>query len=204
MTLPLGMAGDAAIGAGRLWVIVGPHGPDVQGENRVAVLDFRTSQIDTLPLGESATAIAYGEDTVWIGTYGGGGGEPDDTRLEAIRAGHSKVLHTVLEKHGADWGPLSIAVGDRAVWVVTYSTRQLFKINPITLQIEHRLDLSAEQPGSVTVGAGGVWLTGAHSVIKIDPRTDTVVHTYPINTGYTCAVAATSTTLWLAVDGRGC
>jgi DNA-binding SARP family transcriptional activator/DNA-binding beta-propeller fold protein YncE len=205
LTLPLGMAGDEVVGAGRLWVIVGPHGPDVQGETRVVVLDFRTSQLNTLPLGEHATAIAYGDDTVWIGTYGGGGGgEPDDSRLEAIRAGHSNVLHTVLEKHGADWGPLSIAVGDQAVWVVTYSTRQLFKINPITLQIEHRLDLSAEQPGSVTVGAGAVWVTGAHSVIKIDPRTDTALHTYPINTGYPCAIAATSTTLWLAVDGRPC
>jgi streptogramin lyase len=125
-------------------------------------------------------------------------------RLEAIRAGQSKPIKTVLEKHGAGWGPLSIAVGDGAVWVVTYSSRQLFKIDPITLQIEHRLDLSAEKPGSVAVGAGAVWVTGDHSITKIDPRKDEVIHTYPIRVGFTCAVAATSTTLWLAVDGRSC
>jgi DNA-binding SARP family transcriptional activator len=203
LTLPLLMAGDEAIGAGRLWVIVGPHGP-IPGDNRLAVLNFRTPDLTVRHLDEHATAIAYGDDTVWIGTYGGGEGKPDDSRLEAIRAGHSEVLHTILEKHRAKWGPLSIAVGARAVWVVTFSSRQLFKINPITLQIEHRLTLSAERPGSVTAGAGGVWVTGTHSVTKIDPRTDTVVHTYPINAGYPCAIAATSTTLWLAVDGRPC
>ena len=203
VALPLKMAGNEAIGAHRLWVIAGPHGP-LPGDNRLAVLNVQTLELTSLSLDEHATAIAYGDDTVWVGTYGGGGGTPDDSRLEGIRAGQSEPLKTVLEKHGADWGPLSIAVGDGAVWVVTYSTRQLFKINPITGQIEHRLDLSAEQAGSVAVGAGAVWAVGAHSIIKINPRTDRVIHTYPIRVGFTCGVAATATTLWLAVDGRGC
>jgi DNA-binding SARP family transcriptional activator/streptogramin lyase len=200
--LPLPMAGNEAIGANRLWVITGPHG-SLPGDNRVAVMSLRTLQPTTLRLHGHATAIAYGDDTVWVGTYGGVDG-PDDSRLEAIRAGQSKPLETVLEKHGAEWGPLSIAVGDGAVWVTTYSSRQLFKINPITLQIEHRLDLSAEQAGSVAVGAGAVWVSGAHSITKINPRSDRIIHTYPIGTGFTCAVAATATALWLAVDGRPC
>jgi streptogramin lyase len=202
ITLPLPMAGNEAIGANRLWVITGPHGP-LPGDNRVAVINLRTLQPTTLRLHGHATAIAYGDDTVWVGTYGGGD-VSDDSRLEAIRAGQSKPLETVLEKHGAEWGPLSIAVGDGAVWVTTYSSRQLFKINPITLQIEHRLDLSAEQAGSVAVGAGAVWVTGAHSITKVNPRADTIIRTYPIAVGFPCAVAATSTSLWLAVDGRSC
>ena len=206
MPLPLPMAGFEALVADRLWIITGPHGP-MPGDNRVAVVNLRTFQATALKLDERATAIAYGYDTVWIGTYGGptfDGHTPDDSRLEAIRAGQSKPIKTVLERHGAGWGPLSIAVGDGAVWVVTYSSRQLFKINPITLQIEHRLDLSAEKPGSVAVGAGAVWTTGAHSITKIDPHTDTIIHTYPIRVGFPCAIAATSTTLWLAVDSRSC
>ncbi len=204
--LALRMAGFETVGADRLWVISGPHGP-VARDHRLAIVDLRTSQLSDLRLDERATAIAYGYRTVWIGTYGGpnfGGHSPDDSRLEAIRAGRSKTLETVLEKHGADWGPLSIAVGDGAVWVVTYSSRQLFKIDPITLQIDHRLDLSTEQVGSVAVGAGAVWATGAHSIIKIDPRKDKIIRTFPIRVGFPCAVAATSTTLWLAVDGRPC
>lgn len=214
MRLPLPMAGWEAVGTDRLWVISGPHGP-LSGDNRLAVVNVRTFERTALKLDERATAIAYGYRTVWVGTYGGpnfGGNRPDDSRLEAIRAGQleairtgrSEPLETVLEKHGADWGPLSIAVGDGAVWVVTGSSHQLFKIDPITLQVDHRLDLSAQEPGSVAVGAGAVWITGAHSVIKIDPRTDTIIHTYPIGVGFPCDIAATSTTLWVAVDGRAC
>ena len=213
--LPLQMAGNEAIGADRLWVISGPHGP-INRDNRLAVIELSAPASPiALKLDERATAIAYGYHTVWIGTYGGpnyGGNRPDDSRveairdgqLEAIRTGRSKPLEAVLEKHGADWGPLSIAVGDGAVWVVSYSSRQLFKIDPMTLQIEHRLNLSSEQAGSVAVGAGAVWVTGDHSVTKIDPQTDTIIHTYPIRVGYTCGIAATSTTVWLAIDGRAC
>jgi DNA-binding SARP family transcriptional activator/DNA-binding beta-propeller fold protein YncE len=209
MTLPLKMAGWEALGADRIWVIVGPHGPMKRGEDeRLAVVDLRTHKSAVLELNERATAIDFGYRTFWIGTYGGpayGGHSPDDSRLEAIRLGQTKPSgETVLEKHGVDWGPLSIAVGDGAVWVVTYSTHHLFKIDPITLQIEHRLDLSAEKGGSVAVGAGAVWVTGDHSVIKIDPRTGRIIRTFHIGVGFTCDVAATSTTLWLAVDGRSC
>jgi streptogramin lyase len=213
--LPLRMAGSETIGAGRLWVISGPHGP-IERDNRLAVVDLSAPASPmAVTLDERATAVAYGYHTLWVGTYGGpnyGGTRADDSRLEAIRdgqlelikAGRSKPLETVLEKHGVVWGPLSIAVGDGAVWVTTYATRQLFKIDPITLRIEHRLDLSAQHGGSVAVGAGAVWVTGDHSVIKIDPHTDTIIHTYPIPVGYTCALAATPATLWLAVDGRPC
>jgi DNA-binding SARP family transcriptional activator/DNA-binding beta-propeller fold protein YncE len=210
MPLPLPLAGFEALGGSYLWVIVGPHGPSPR-DNRLAVVSLSTLQRTALKLDEHATAIASGYHTVWIGTYGFGGHGRDDSRLEAIRAGQlkairtgrSKPLETVLEKHGADWGPFSIAVGYGAVWVVT-SSHQLFKIDPITLRIDHRFDLSAEEPGSVAVGAGAVWTTGAHSVTKIDPHTDTIIHTYPIPVGFPCAIAATSTTLWLAVDGRPC
>jgi class 3 adenylate cyclase len=213
MELPLPMAGFEANGAGHLWVIVGGHGP-LPGDNKLAVVDPRTSQITALNLDESAVSIAHGYDTLWLGTYGAGGygnSNPrmykDDIRLEAIRdgkleaieAGRSKPLETVLQKHGASWGPGSIATGDGAVWVM--APGQLFKINPITLQIEHRLDLAA---GSVAVGAGAVWAAGHHSVIKIDPRTDTVIHEYPVHRGFACALAATSTSLWLAVGSRPC
>jgi len=205
MTLPLKMAGLEALGADRLWVITGPHGP-LPLDNSVAVVNLHTLLTTSLKLDERATAVAYGYHTLWVGTYGGpnfGGYRPDDSRLEAIRAGQP-TIEKILERHGAFWGPVSIAIGDGAVWVVTYSSRQLFKIDPITLKIERRLNLSAEQGSSVAVGAGAVWAIGADSITKIAPRTDTIIHTYRIAAGFPCAVAATSATLWLAVDGRSC
>jgi streptogramin lyase len=201
--LPLPMAGLEALGGGYLWAIVGPHGP-LPGDNRVAVVNLRTRQASTLKLDESATSVAYGYETAWIGTYGGGTysrATVEDARIEAFRAGSSKPEKVILDKNGADWGPFSIAVGDGAVWVVT-SSHQLFKIDPITLRIHHRLDLSPEEPSSVAVGAGAVWTTGAHSVTKIDPHTDTIIHTYPIRVGFPCVIAATSTALWLLLTHR--
>jgi hypothetical protein len=134
MSLPLPMAGLEALGADRLWVITGPHGP-LPGDNRLAVVDLRTFRPAAIHLDERATAVAYGYDTVWVGTYGGpnfGGHRPDDSRLEAIRAGQSKPIgETVLEKHGAEWGPLSIAVGDGDVWAVTYSSANSSKSIPL-------------------------------------------------------------------------
>jgi DNA-binding SARP family transcriptional activator/streptogramin lyase len=213
MTLPLPMAGYEATGADQLWVIVGGHGP-LPWDNKLAVVDPHTLQITPLKLDESATVVAYGYHTVWVGTYGAGGYAAshirkykDDIRLEAIRdgqleairTGRARPLETVLQKHGVNWGPVWIATGDGAVWVT--GAGKLFKINPITLQIEHKLELGAM---SVAVGAGAVWAAGFHSVTKINPRTDTVIHTYPIRAGNTCSVAATATTLWLAVDAHNC
>jgi DNA-binding SARP family transcriptional activator len=201
---PLPMAGFEAIGGGHVWVIVGGHGP-LAGDNRVAVVDVDTDQVSVLHLDESATSVAYGYDTAWVGTYGGGQstyGQPDDNRIEAFRAGHSKPDDIVLDKHGANWGPVSIAVGDGAVWALTCcnSGEHLLKINPITLHIQRTVDLSGVVPDGVAVGAGGVWTINDHSVTKIDPRTDKIIRTFPLVSGYAgqlCGIAATRRELWV-------
>jgi hypothetical protein len=199
------MAGFEAIGGGHVWVVVGFHGPLV-GDNRVAVVNVKTDEVSVLHLDESATAVAYGYDTVWIGTYGAGEstyGQPDDSRIEAFRAGHSKPAKIVLRKHGANWGPVSIAVGDGAVWALTQGTsgNRLWKINPITLRVVRSIDLSAMAADAVAVGAGGVWTVNDHSVTKIDPRTEKIIRTFPLvsgNAGQLCGIAATRRELWVS------
>jgi DNA-binding SARP family transcriptional activator/streptogramin lyase len=200
---PLPMAGLEAVGGGHVWVIVGFHGP-LPGDNRVAVVNSLTERVSVLRLDESATAVAYGYDSAWIGTYGlNGPSYKDDSELEVFRAGQSKPEKVVLDKHGARWGPVSIAVGDGAVWVVTYhdSGNQLLKINPITLRVAHRLDLSRLNPGSVAVGAGGVWTINDHAVTKIDPHTMKIIRTFPLTSGKVgqlCGIAATRRELWVS------
>jgi DNA-binding SARP family transcriptional activator len=206
--VPLPYAGLEALGGDHLWVIVGDHGP-VSGDNRVAVIDVRDDQFSVLHLDESATAVAYGYDTAWVGTYGLNVGPTDDSRIEAFRAGHTKPAKIVLDRHGAFWGPVSIAVGDGAVWALTCCEpgRHLLKINPITLHITHRLDLTAEKSDTVVVGAGGVWASSGdgHNITKIDPRTDKIIRTFPFSgkTRTPCVIAATPTTLWATFGGCG-
>jgi DNA-binding SARP family transcriptional activator/streptogramin lyase len=195
---PLPMAGLEAFGSNHVWVIVGFHGP-LSGDNRVAVIDVLSQSVaKILHLDESATSIAYGYDTAWIGTYGLNVGQTDDSEIEAFRVGQSKPRKIVLEKTGARWGPLSIAAGEGAVWAITYSSHQLVEIDPITLRVVWRRNLPGY--GSVVVGAGGVWLGSDHSVSMMDPHTHRIVRTFQLvrgRVGQLCGMAATPRELWV-------
>lgn len=209
---PLPMAGLEASGGGQVWIIVGFHGP-LKRDNRVAVVNTLTNHVAVLHLDESATAVAYGYDTAWIGTYGAGGYATvhfakyhDDSRLEVFRSGQSKPKEIVLDRHGATWGPLSIAVGGGAVWVITYASHQLVKINPITLDIVSRRHLPGSY-GGVAVGAGGVWISGDHSVSKVDPETLKIIRTFTLvrgHVGQLCGIAATRRQLWVSSGDVSC
>ena len=208
---PLPMAGYEALGGGSVWVIVGFHGP-LPRDNHVAVVNLFTDKASIVKLDESATSIAYGYNTAWIGTYGLGSAHiRDDSEIQAFRPGQSKPSRIVLARHAAYWGPVAIAVGDGAVWALTCcstaSGNQLLKINPSTLRIVRRLDLSSMYPAgrvltNVAVGAGGVWLVGDHfhSVIKINPRTDKISRKFTLvrgKVGQLCGIAATRRELWV-------
>jgi DNA-binding SARP family transcriptional activator len=206
--LPLPMAGYEALGAGYLWVIVGGHGP-LPGDDRVALIDLGTGQIASVRhLHHSATSIAFGYGSAWIGTYTRGA----NSWLEAIRAGAVKPTKVALQTH-ANWGPTWIAVGEGAVWVLMGS--ELFEVDPQTLQVLHRLDLSAEQPGVVAAGADAVWVTGgigggnsvkANSITKIDPRTAQIISITPLadRTRVTCGMAVTPSAVWVTLGNSSC
>jgi len=206
--LPLPMAGYEAAGGGYVWVIVGGHGP-LTGDDRVALVDLSTNQVASVrSLHESATYIAFGYGSAWIGTYTRGG----NSWLEAMRAGDSKPTKVALQRN-ANWGPTWIAVGEGAVWA--FAPPDLFEIDPQTLQVVHTLDLTAEQHGAVAVGGGAVWTTGgiaggntllANSVTKIDPHSDRIIRTYPLGnrTAVTCGIAATPSAIWVTLGNTHC
>jgi DNA-binding SARP family transcriptional activator len=217
---PLPYAGEEAIGGGNLWVIVGEHGP-IPGDNRVAVVDLRTDHVSVLHLDESATTIAFAYGAAWIGTYGASiPPYRDDSELEVFRPGDTKPTKIVLQAHRANWGPTWIGASGGVLWALTCSPRcglsnpviTLMKIDPQTLKILKRRDLSASPPGSVTVGAGGIWTAnngtdrGNNSISELDPRTLKTVRTFPFagKTREICEMAATRTALWVSVGGRYC
>ena len=205
--LPLPMAGYEALGAGFLWVIVGGHGP-LPGDDRLVLVDLRTNHVASVQrLHHSTTSIAFGDGSAWIGTYK----EGVATWLEAIRAGDSRVRRVRLTSGSSvKWGPARIAVGDGGVWTVVGG--ELFDVDPQTLQVVHRLDLSAEQVGDVAVGAGAVWATGGiaglgNSVTKIDARTAHIIRTFPAlgtETRVTCGIAATTDAVWVTLGNKHC
>jgi len=217
---PLPYAGEEALGGGHLWVIVGEHGP-IAGDNRVAVVDLRTDHVSVLRLRESATSIAFAYGSAWIGTYGASiPPYTDDSELEVFRPGDTKPTKIVLQTHRANWGPTWIGASDGVLWALTCSPRcglsnpviTLMKIDPQTLKILNRRDLSASPPGSVTVGAGGIWTAnngtdnGNNTISELDPRTLKTVRTFPFagKTREICEMKATRTALWVTVGTRYC
>jgi DNA-binding SARP family transcriptional activator len=219
---PLPYAGEEAIGGGHVWVIVGEHGP-IPGDKRVAVLDVATDQVSVLHLDESATSIEFAYGLFWIGTYGhfppGGTLKPadvppDDNGLEVFRPGDAKPTKIVLLRHGANWGPPWIGAGDGYIWALNCSPNcgtipviTLLKIDPETLKVVQRRDLSASNPGSMAVGAGAIWAANNDSTIsEIDPRTMKTVRTFPFGgkRRQICEMAATRTALWVSVGTSTC
>jgi len=65
---------------------------------------------------------------------------------------------------------------------------------------------SVEQPDfHVAVGAGAVWkVNDTHSVTKIDPRTDRIIRTLRLGARNPCGIAATATTVWVAIGDAAC
>ena len=196
--VPLTRTGAEAFGGGYLWVIPGP----ISAGNRVALIDVRHRRFHSaIPLDRETTAIAYGYGSAWIGTYDG-----STAWLSRVRPGSNRPESLGLEA-GDGAGPLAVAVGEGSVWVVT-SSGNLLRVDPKTLEIIHRIPMSAEQPMLLAVGAGSVW-TANHTgwgVSRIDPRSNQVVHTFPLGSyrAIPCGIAAIHGSVFVTFGDSRC
>jgi DNA-binding SARP family transcriptional activator/streptogramin lyase len=200
--VPLTRTGAEAVGGGYLWVIPGPLGTG----NRVALIDVRHRRFhSTIPVGvdRQTTAIAYGYGAAWIGSY-----EPRHSTawLSRVRPGSNGPESLALET-GDGAGPLAVAVGDGSVWVVT-SRGNLLGIDPKDLQITHRIEMSAEQPTLLAVGAGSVWTANHknYDVSQVDPDRNKVVRTIPLGSysAIPCGIAAIRDAVYVTFGETTC
>jgi DNA-binding SARP family transcriptional activator/streptogramin lyase len=198
--VPLTRTGAEAVGGGYLWVIPGP----ISAGNRVALIDVRHRRFhSTIPLGRQTTAIAYGYGSAWIGTYDPG---HSTAWLSRVRPGSDRPESLGLET-GDGAGPLAVAFGEGSVWVVT-SRGSLLRIDPRTLSVVHRIDMSAEQPTLLAVGAGSVWTANhiGYSVSQIDSRSNKIVRTIPLGSysAIPCGIAATHDRVFVTFGETTC
>jgi DNA-binding SARP family transcriptional activator len=195
-------AGAEAVGGGSLWVI--PVGTG----NRVAQINVRKPQLQStvsVGLGLQTTAIAYGYDSAWVGTYDPRHG--GTAYLTRVRPGSAQPPSVQLETEDGE-GPLAVAVGEGSVWVIT-STGHLLAVDPKTLTITHHIPMSKLQPEWVAVGAGSVWTANLHryNVSQIDPHTNKIVHTTPPLGRYDavpCGIAATHGAVYVTFGESTC
>jgi DNA-binding SARP family transcriptional activator len=219
--------GYEALGGGYLWTVVGPY--TFPGEDdRLSVIDpVSNVVVDSVRLGHATTALAFGDGTAWVGVgmdaAPGSGPAFGAGWLYAIRTGGDEMAQPFLDRHplrrlletGDTWGPVGIAVGERAVWVLTCGIcnlgpkpypvhRMLLKIDPDTLQVLKRIPLDRETD-YLAVGAGAVWLTAEKDrfVWQLDPTTGRVLRAIPLRKkgAHTCGMAATSKAVWVTIGG---
>jgi DNA-binding SARP family transcriptional activator len=218
--------GYEALGGGYLWTVVGPY--SLAGEDdRLTVIDpVNNVVVDSVRLGHATTALAYGDGTTWVGAWMAGTSGPSYGAgwLYAIRTGGDELGQLSLDRHplrrlletGDTWGPVAIAVGEGAVWVLTCGIcnlgpkpypahRMLLKIDPDTLQVLKRIPLD-RATDYLAVGAGAVWLTAAKDrfVWQLDPTTGRIRRAIPLrkkNGAHTCAITATPNAVWVTIGG---
>jgi DNA-binding beta-propeller fold protein YncE len=93
------------------------------------------------------------------------------------------------------------------VWIVT-SSGNLLGIDPKRLQITHRIQMSAEQPTLLAVGAGSVWTANhiGYSVSQVDPQTNKIVRTIPLGSysAVPCGIAATHRSVYVTFGETTC
>ena len=156
-----GSAEGLAVGGGYLWV-TSPS--DSGGRDSVFRVDLRTRRVvASTPVGTLPLFVGFGYGSAWVSNYRG-------NSVSVVRPGSAGA-----ETVGLEGGPLGIAAGAGGVWVVSFGTRTLSRIDPETRRVVARVPVGAG-PLAVAAGAGAVWVTNRddRTVSRIDPRTDRV------------------------------
>jgi hypothetical protein len=146
-----GFGSGLAIGAGAVWVIV---------DNRELVrVDPATGEPDAERIEvPDAFNVAVGDSSAWVVSASGA-----VTGIDLDSLG-------VIGEPGRVRGAIDVALDERAVWV-TSSARTVTRIDPATGQVVGDPVRVGDEPGSVSVGEGAVWVAngGDGTVTRIEP-----------------------------------
>jgi YVTN family beta-propeller protein len=183
-TIPVGTAGNLAVGLDALWTIDSIDGP----QDTVVRIDPATNQvIDTIPIGPYAFDVAVDASGVWVTRDFDGSGRSG----EVIRI--DPATNEIVARIPVDGRIRDVVVGEGGVWVVdsTSTLRRgpsLIHIDPQTNEVVATIPGLADL--NVTTGGGLVWMHGWLStidpsvgtgsgdrplVLRVDPATDQFV-----------------------------
>jgi YVTN family beta-propeller protein len=154
----------------------GSSGKVVVKPNSVAVIDPATDRVVAdVVVGSRPVAVAAGLGGVWVVNA-------DDGTVSRI----DPKTHRVVKVVGIGADVTDVAVGYGSVWVAGGNDSTLTRIDPnldavqATLRFGRPNDLAPEPIFSVSVGAGGVWITRGNRLVRIDPETDRPSGDFPL------------------------
>lgn len=161
-----GRPGGIAVGEGAVWIT------DSIGGMLLRVDPDKNLIVDRINVGAGASGVAVGAGSVWVSNSDGGTvsqvNPRTDTVAAPIRVGN---------------GPTSIAYGAGKVWVLNSVDATVSAISPANGHT--RTIPLGQNPTELTFGLGSLWVTSEEAgvVLRLDPRSESVVQATPIGNG---------------------
>ena len=191
------IAGLLVLAGVAAYLLQGNEGDPYGGPPRPTSLvhvDLETQRRSQMSVGDTVTALALGEGSVWLASHG-------DSSVYRIDPG----AMTVETRVRLPEPPQEIATGAGSVWVTTYS--ELIQIDATSGTIEREFSLGGCERGEevfcqtdVTVGDGAVWATHFRypRLMEIEPTSGGVSRIRV--GGYPMAIATGHGALWVFAD----
>ena len=130
--------------------------------------------LTTTDLGtDQVSDVVATADGAWVALWGTG---------EVVRVDGGGGVTARVPIGKVQSGPLALAAGEGAIWVLDFDTSDLVRIDPATAKVTGRLRMP-DEPERVAVGNGKVWVTGCcdqnlpnQRLFRIDPRNLKIEH----------------------------
>ena len=174
------------------------------GAHLVSVIDTKTNQLagEPLKIGAAPYSMAVGDGSLWIVNHDDG----TVTRLDP-------ETYQIIADITSHWEPHRVAFGENAVWVGNWHDLSVSRIDPQTNQFVGDPIPVSYAAGSIAAGDGNVWVTSDyrgieafpeaftdHTVlIRIDPKTNTVIDTIPLG-GHPVDVEVIEGAVWVSIQ----
>jgi DNA-binding beta-propeller fold protein YncE len=138
-------------------------------QNTLVVVDPGGNRIvRVVPVGHTPRGVAVGRDYVWVAN------SADGTISQIGKKSLSTVQTIGLGEQATD-----LVESAGSVWVATGIDDTLVQLDARSGGILERLHLSSsDQTASahaVTAGAGAIWVASGNELLKIDPKSDSVI-----------------------------
>ena len=180
--------GRIATGIGSVWAIT-----DRQGVLSRIDPDTNAAVAEIYVAGD-ATAVVFGEDTLWVTSENGPSTPLRAGRLTRVNPHNNEIVEVV--EVGPK--PRRLAVGEGGVWTLNRGNGTVTRVDPTTNKVVATIAIGdGAEDGEIAAGLGSVWISAPGvPIIRIDPRTNRAVQRFTGEGGGAILVAHGS--LWVA------
>jgi streptogramin lyase len=149
---------------------------------------------DRIDVGGGATSVAYGAGSIWVSISPANSGDRAVVRIDPQTG---EILATIPTPVVPSWtiGGGGLLVAQGSVWVagVDASSKEIqggvVRIDPTTNGVADRITFKEGRVADVAVDASGIWALisgnpGKPEVLRIDPASNQIVASIPLEGGY--------------------